>query len=73
MYFKKQMGKSLDRDFVESAAAGNPAAAIEQVGGGDDLLQSVHRVCTRRAAEAKLTEAETRAADLSMHLEAGEG
>ncbi|HEV7879929.1 hypothetical protein [Bradyrhizobium sp.] len=72
MYFMKQMGKSLDRNFVENAAAGNPAATIEQVGGDDDLLQSVHRICTRRAAQAKLTEAQTRAVDLSFHLEAGE-
>lgn len=72
MYFMKQMGKSLDRNFVESARVGNPAAAIEQVGGGDELLQRVHRICTRRAAEARLTAAQTRAVDLSLHLEAGE-
>jgi hypothetical protein len=72
VYFMKQVGKSLDEKFIETAAAGNPAAAIEQVGGGDPLLQSAHRICTRRAAEAKLTEAQTRAADVSMHLYAGE-
>jgi hypothetical protein len=71
-YFMKQAGKSLDRNFVETATPGNPAAAIEQVGGGDELLQSVHRICTRRAAQAKLTEAQTRAIDGTMQLYAGE-
>ena len=72
MYVKQQVGKSLDRNFVESATAGNPAAAIEQVGGGDEVLQSVHRTCSRRAAQASLTEGQTRATGMAMSLEAGE-
>jgi hypothetical protein len=71
-YFMKQAGKSLDRNFVERATPGNPATVIEQVDGGDETLQSLHRICTRRAAQARLTEAQTRATDESMQLHAGE-
>ncbi|MEA2940944.1 MAG: hypothetical protein QOD09_1473 [Bradyrhizobium sp.] len=71
-YFMKRIGKSLDRNFIETTTPGNPATAIEQVGGGDELLQSVHRICIRRATEVGLTEAQTRATELSMHIYAGE-
>jgi len=67
VYFMKQAGKSLDRSFVERANAGNPAAAIERAG-DDALLKRVHRVCTDRAAEANLTEAQKRATDASDSL-----
>ena len=67
-YFMKQAGKSLDRNFVVRANPGNPAAAIEQVGGGDAQLQRVHRICTDRAATAGLTETQKRATDATDSL-----
>src|SRR5260221_13999361 len=67
VYSMKQAGKSLGRDFVERANAGNPAAAIEQAG-DDALLKRVHRVCTERSADANLTETQKRATDVSDSL-----
>jgi hypothetical protein len=72
VYLMKQVGKSLDRQFVEQAAPGNPAKAIEQVGGDDVLLQSVNRTCTNRSAEATLTQAQLRATGSVMSLYSGE-
>lgn len=66
-YFMKQAGKSVERNFLERANAGNPAAAIEQAS-DDPLLKRVHRVCTDRAAAANLTEAQKRATDVSDSL-----
>jgi hypothetical protein len=68
VYFMKQAGKALDRGFVETANAGNPAAAIEQAGGGDALLQRVHRICTDRAATAELNAAQRNAAFDSLYV-----
>jgi len=67
VYSMKQAGKSLGRDFVERANAGNPAAAIEQTG-DDALLKRVHRVCTERSADANVTETQKRATDVSDSL-----
>jgi hypothetical protein len=71
-YFMKQAGKSLGRNFVEQATPGNPAATIDRVGGGDETLRHVHRICTGRADEAKLTPAQIRVTDEYMQMYGGE-
>lgn len=67
VYLMKQMGKSVDRNFVAQMNAGNPAAVIEQFG-DDATLKRVDRVCSDRAAKADLTEAQRRATDASDSL-----
>jgi hypothetical protein len=71
VYFMKQAGKSLDQKFAEQLTRGGPAQATEQAG-GDEVMQSVNRTCSKRAAEAKLTDAQERATGAFITLHAGE-
>lgn len=71
VYFMKQAGKSLDQKFSEQLARRGPALAIEQAG-DDEAMQSVNRICSKRAAEAELTDAQERATGAFVTLQAGE-
>jgi hypothetical protein len=72
VYYMKQAGKSLGANFVERATPGNPANAIEQVGGGDALLQKIHRTCTSQLPNIDLTPEQRRVVDGNTSLNGGE-